>query len=39
MGHGAICSNRGCSHRLGLHRYDGKKRVLVCSKCRCDRYK
>ncbi|MDQ4101206.1 MAG: hypothetical protein M3115_03345 [Thermoproteota archaeon] len=25
MGHGAICSNKKCSHRLGLHQYDNKK--------------
>jgi hypothetical protein len=25
MGHGAIISNKKCSHRLGLHQYNNEK--------------
>gem|GEM_PF-5498126 len=31
MGHGAVCSNKDCSHRLALHHCTRKKGELLCA--------
>jgi hypothetical protein len=38
MGHGIMCDNKKCKHRLGQHHFSKRKQFLEFKECSCKEY-